>query len=195
MSERVAVPGARDVRGVLDTAAADRVVVACPPHPRMGGSKADARLRAVSDRLGAHDVACLRFDYGPWDDGRGETKDAVAACQWARDRFDRVGLFGYSFGGGVALLAAREATPDALSVLAPAAAVGDRDAAALDGVECPLQVVYGERDDTADWAPIVEAARSRGQTVERIEGDHFFAGQHARTGDLVATWFAGAFDG
>ncbi|MBX0323730.1 dienelactone hydrolase family protein [Halomicroarcula sp. F13] len=193
MSERVHVPGGREVVATLDSAAADRVVVACPPHPQYGGSRSDQRLRAVSDALGP-DVACLRFDYGPWDEGRGERVDAENALAWATDRYEAVGLFGYSFGAGVAVRAAAEggeAAPGALSVLAPPATSGGASAAdALDAVDCPVQVVYGERDDTVDWRPVVERARERDHDVESVAADHHFVGQADKVADVVATFLS-----
>ena len=189
MSTPIALPGGRDVRAVRDSVDGDALVVACPPHPQMGGSKSDSRLTGVSDALGEHGIDCLRFDYGPWDDGHGEVTDAESAVQWAREAYDAVGLFGYSFGGGVALLAAVECRPDAVSLLAPHAPVGELDAAsAVAAVECPLQVLYGERDDTGEWQAIVDAARERDATVEAIEGDHFFVGQRGRVAETVAAW-------
>ncbi|WP_225335039.1 dienelactone hydrolase family protein [Halomicrobium urmianum] len=191
----VAIPGGRDVRGTLDgDEDADAVVVACPPHPQHGGSRSDERLRAVSDALVGRAVACLRFDYGPWDEGRGEAADAENALAWARNRFDRVGLFGYSFGGAVALAAAERADPepDAVSVLAPAPRAAGIDAeAALTALSAPLQVVYGERDETADWEPLVDLARERGAAVEAMPADHFFAGQSGRVGEAVGAFLAG----
>ncbi|WP_324663998.1 dienelactone hydrolase family protein [Haloarcula sediminis] len=187
MSDPVVVPGGRDVRGRLDSSEADSAVVACPPHPRHGGSRSDPRLRAVSDAL-APDIACLRFDYGPWDDQRGPALcagDAEHALAWAGDRYDRLGLFGYSFGGGVALRAAArtDATLAACSVLAPAA-----EADALDGVDCPLQVVVGERDTAVDPAPVADRAKELGHTVERRPSGHAFHGDHDRVGRLVGAF-------
>ncbi len=106
----VLVPGGRDVRATLDragdvdstegvAASADACVVACPPHPQHRGHRGDERLRAVSAALTGGGVDCLRFDYGDWDEGYGERADARNAVAWARDRYDRVGLFGFSFGG------------------------------------------------------------------------------------------------
>lgn len=190
MSKRLALPGPRDLRATLDgDGEHEHVVVACPPHPQMQGDRHDRRLTAVSDGLTAEEVDCLRFDYGSWDEGRAEQRDVRTALDWARENYDRVGLFGFSFGGAMALLAAVPdgdgPTPDALSLLAPAAQVADDlDAAAtLDEIRCPVQVVYGERDETAEWKPVVERARERGATVEAVPADHFFVGQ----GEKVAT--------
>lgn len=192
MTDRLRIPGPRDVRATRDGPdEADAIVVACPPHPQLGGSRTDGRLTAVSDALTERGIACLRFDYGPWDEGRGEVTDAESALQWARERADSVGLFGYSFGAGVSLLAAAEADPDAVSILSPPAQIDDRDVAtAVRSVECSLQVLFGERDDTVDWEPVVEAAREQEAIVEGIEADHHFVGQRARVAERVSASFA-----
>jgi len=197
MTRPVIVPGARDVRGRLDEASADgaesdAVVVACPPHPQHGGSRSDARLRAVADALGERGVDCLRFDYGPWDEGVGERADARDAVAWAADQYDAVGLFGYSFGASIALCAAPDLDLRALSALAPTARLGpDLDAvAALDRIDCPSQIAVGERDDTVDWAPVAERAAELGHEVERLQADHFFVGRRDRVGDLAAAFLA-----
>jgi alpha/beta superfamily hydrolase len=186
----VGIPGGRGVTATLDRPGSDAVVVACPPHPQHGGSRSDSRLQAVSDAL-APDVGCLRFDYGPWEEGFGERVDAENALAWASERADAVGLFGYSFGAAVALRAAAEldaaAEPAVLSVLAPPAGLTDHlDAvAALDAIYCPVQVVVGERDDTVDWKPVADRAETLGDAVERLPADHHFVGQQGRIGETV----------
>ncbi|MDG5776244.1 alpha/beta hydrolase [Haloarculaceae archaeon H-GB2-1] len=193
MSERVVVPGARKVVATLDDGDADSVVVACPPHPQFGGNRSDSRLTAVGEALGERGIACLRFDYGPWDEGRGERTDALDAIGWARDRYDAIGLFGYSFGASVALVAASESRDlRAVSVLSPGArVVDDADVvAALDRIEVPTQVVYGERDETVDWEPVVQRARALGLAVEGLPADHHYVGQGAKVGSLVAAFLA-----
>jgi hypothetical protein len=203
MSERereaVLVPGGRDVRATLDApgGGTDACVVACPPHPQMGGRRTDRRLRTVSDHLTERGVACLRFDYGPWAEGEGELADARNALAWARERYDSVGLFGYSFGGAVALLAAAAESgdgspPAAVAVLAPAArlSAGLDAVAAVADIDCPLQVVHGERDTTVDWEPVVERARGIGAEVVAVSADHHFVGQDAVVGETVGTFLA-----
>ncbi|MEF8974318.1 MAG: alpha/beta hydrolase [Haloarcula sp.] len=190
MPDTVGVPGGRAVTATLDRPGSDAVVVACPPHPQYGGTRSDSRLQAVSDAL-APDVGCLRFDYGAWDEGRGERVDAENALAWASERADAVGLFGYSFGAAVALCAAAEcdavSEPAVLSVLAPPVGLTEHldAAAALGAVDCPVQVVVGERDDTVDWEPVADRAAALGHAVERLPADHHFVGQGGRIGGTV----------
>ncbi|RDI72537.1 alpha/beta hydrolase [Halopelagius longus] len=207
MTETVLVPGGRDVRASLDEAEdgnATACVVACPPHPRQSGHRGDDRLVAVGDELTDRGVDCLRFDYGAWDEGYGETADAGNAVAWAADRYDRVGLFGFSFGATVALLTAAEGAPtdddeqsssgrqtpsvDAVSALAPTARLADDlDAvASFDDVPVPVQVLYGTRDDTVEWEPVVERARETHQSVVEFSADHFFIGQAGKVAVRVA---------
>ncbi|WP_440770029.1 alpha/beta hydrolase [Natronorubrum sp. DTA28] len=198
----VLVPGGRDVRGTLEEpdGETNAIVVACPPHPQHGGSRTDSRLVAVAETLRESGIACLRFDYGPWDDGYGEREDVRNAIRWARDddRFDRehggtipIGVFGYSFGASQALLAAADVDADAASALAPTAQLADDlDAcASLESLECPVQICYGERDSTVDWEPVVERAKARGDEVVALSADHFFVGQNAAITDAVGDFF------
>ena len=208
MSDTVLIPGGRDVRATLDTAASDgaggesdeseraeSVVVACPPHPQQRGHRGDERLLAASDALTDRGVDCLRFDYGDWDEGYGETTDADAAVGWARDRYDRVGLFGFSFGGTVALVAAASRPSLAgVCALAPTARLNpDVDAvAALDGLVdlgVRARILYATRDSTADWEPVVERAGELGIETEAFGSDHFFVGRAGEAGETVAAFF------
>ncbi|WP_318568454.1 dienelactone hydrolase family protein [Salinigranum marinum] len=194
----VVVGGVRDVRATLDGGAGAACVVACPPHPQHGGSRSDGRLRAVSDALVERELDCLRIDYGPWTDGAGEVRDARASIRHCREvlGYDRVGLFGYSFGGAVALLAAAEGGAElaAVSALAPAHRLAaDLDAATAAGsLAVPTQVVAGARDTTVEWEPVVDAVRERGGDVVELPADHFFVGQAESVADAVAPFLAAA---
>jgi alpha/beta superfamily hydrolase len=212
VSETVLIPGGRDVRASLDTAAADggepgrdasdggdsgvdSVVVACPPHPRHRGHRGDERLTAASDALTERGVDCLRFDYGDWDEGYGESTDADNAVAWAVERYERVGLFGFSFGATVALVTAASRPGLAgVCALAPAARLNpDVDAvAALDGLVdrgVPTRILYATRDSTADWEPVVKRATALGIETAAFESDHFFVGRAGAVGEAAAAFF------
>ncbi|WP_224268162.1 alpha/beta hydrolase [Haloprofundus salinisoli] len=203
-SETVLIPGGRDVRATLDgsDAETEHVVVACPPHPQHRGHRGDERLVAVADALTDAELDCLRFDYGEWDEGRGERTDALNALDWAAERYDSVGLFGFSFGGAIALLTAAAARdtvdPVAVSALAPAAQIGEKhglDAAgALYEIRTPVQVVYATRDRTAEWEPVVDRGRELGCEVVGMEADHFFVGQSAKVAEVVGGFLVSKFD-
>lgn len=194
MTDAVVVPGERDVRGSVEAGDANTCVVACPPHPQYGGSRRDGRLRAVSSSLADRGIACLRFDYGPWADGLGEQSDVENAVAWATSRFESVGVFGYSFGGTMALLVAPTVSIDALSLLAPPVSVSGLDADTVAAVEAftgPIQVIYGARDSTVDSIPIAERARELGHSVVEMPADHFFIGNESTIGETVAGFFVG----
>jgi alpha/beta superfamily hydrolase len=196
--ETVLVPGARDVEATLDSppGGASACIVMCPPHPQHRGHRGDDRLVAVAEHLVDRGVAALRFDYGDWDEGRGEREDARNALRWASERYDAVGLFGFSFGGSVAALAA--ATTDvelcAVSLLAPTAELpaGLNAADALAEVDAKLQVVYATRDTTADWEPVVERARELDCEVVELDADHFFVGKLDHVAETVGPFLVAA---
>jgi len=205
VTDTVLIPGARDVRASLDTAASDGsrasgVVVACPPHPQQRGHRGDERLVAVSDAVGDRGIDCLRFDYGDWDEGYGESTDADEAVAWAIARYDRVGLFGFSFGGTVALAVAAERPGLAgVCALAPTARLNpDVDAVTalceIDRLGVPARVCYATRDSTADWEPVTARARELGIETVAFESDHFFVGRAGEVGEAVAAFFGSRLD-
>lgn len=218
----VLIPGGRDVRGTLEGPGpndASSVVVACPPHPEHGGHRGDRRLVAVSDALADREIACLRFDYGEWDEGYGEREDVRNAIRWAADRdwVTHVGVFGYSFGASQAILASASiagddgetdsnsnsnSPVDAVAALAPTARLGPQSdldvVATLEGLTFPAAIHYGTRDTTVEWEPIVERActlRDRDpNSPDRIElvehsSDHFFVGQHVKIAERIGSFF------
>ena len=194
MSESVIVPSDRDVRGTLDTPDRSDCVVACPPHPEYGGSRSNPLLQALSDAV---DCACLRFDYGAWDEGRGELADTRDALAWARGRYDEAALFGYSFGGCLALVAAaRESEagrpPSAVAALSPADRLSaDIDAAAaVEAIDPPVAVVYGRRDTTVDAETVADRVEAAGGVVKTMDADHFFVGQAGKVADRVGTFLS-----
>ncbi|GAA0226936.1 alpha/beta hydrolase [Haladaptatus pallidirubidus] len=192
-SNKVVVPGARNVRATLNApeGETDEIVVACPPHPQFNGNRRDNRLVALGEYLTDHGIACLRFDYGDWDEGYGEREDARNALQWGKERYDFVGIFGFSFGGGVAALAGADEGAEVIGLLAPASRLADDlDAVeVLDEINVPLKILYATRDDTANWEPLVERAEELGFEVEGFSADHFFVGQEQKVARRLGEFF------
>lgn len=191
----VVLPTDRTVRGTLEGPEdAPAGVLACPPHPQHGGNRHDGRLVAIAEAIADRGLCCLRIDYGDWDGGAGEQRDAAAGISWLDRRVDRVGICGYSFGAAVALLAAEDGPAQAVGAVAPPAALVDPGdvPAALAGRSIPVGVWYGDRDRTVDWEPVVDRARSAGATVTGLETDHLLTGVEREVADAVASFLATA---
>ncbi len=125
-------------------------------------------LRGVGDSEGVHDY------------GIGETEDCVSVIDFARARHPqatRLVIAGFSFGGYVALFAARQRRPDALLLMGPAVGMYAVPAAEADRPQ-RTWVIHGECDDVVplqnalDWA----APQQIPVTVVPQSG-HFFHGQ------------------
>ncbi|MFC3477293.1 alpha/beta hydrolase [Halobacterium litoreum] len=192
--ETVLVPGGRDVETTLDEpeGGATACVVLCPPHPQHRGHRGDDRLVAIAEYLAERGIAALRFDYGDWDEGLGEREDARNAVRWADERYETVGIAGFSFGGSIAALAAATVETElcAVAMLAPTVELpaGLNAADALADVTAPTRVVYATRDTTADWEPVVERARELGVDVVEMESDHFFLGRFGDVAEAVGSF-------
>jgi hypothetical protein len=177
------------------------LAVVCHPHPLYQGTMRNKVVHSVAraaNRLGA---PAVRFNFrgvgasgGAWDEGRGETGDALAVVEWARRRWPerRLWLAGFSFGAFVALKAALEARPAALVTVAPP--VQRFPPGETPEPDCPWLVVQGEADELVDYREVVAWAEAR-PILPRIallpETSHFF---HGRLGELqcVVQDFLGA---
>ncbi len=152
----------------------------------MGGSRADARLRAVSEALTDREIDCLRIAYR---DRATALRDVERALEWAQTRYERVGLFGYSFGGRVAVTVASAPPAPIACVSAAAPAVDEPVSRTIDG---PLQVITGDRDRTVESVPdwLTAAATNR----ETFPTGHGFAGVLDALGTAVGRFVAQTFD-
>ncbi|MDY7080866.1 MAG: alpha/beta hydrolase, partial [Halobacteria archaeon] len=141
--------------------------------PLYGGNRGDSRLTSLAEALNARGIECLRFDYGDWDDGVGETQDVIEAVEYAGENWGRVALFGYSFGTVVASNALDDISDEieALGLLAPPDEVADNLGGA--SLAIPVYAVAGERDTTVDSSRVIESI----ENAEWLEADHFYVGR------------------
>lgn len=206
-SQSVTIPGpAGTLEALLDapaTATSPRAVgVICHPHPLHGGTMTNKVVHVLSKAFNEVGAPAVRFNYrgvgastGTYDDGNGETQDAVAAMEWVAQRWPGAQLWlgGFSFGGAVAIRAA-VASPRAseiarLVTVAPAIRRVSVDSNQLP--QCPWLIVQGNRDELVDPADIQQWAQGLPvqPRVSMLDGvEHFF---HGRLGDLrevVASW-------
>lgn len=183
------------------------LAVVCHPHPLHEGTMRNKVVHTVAraaNRLGA---PALRFNFrgvgmsaGAWDEGRGETDDALAVIAWARARWPGAPLWlaGFSFGAFVALHATAVARPAALVTVAPPVgrfAVGDTPEPA-----CPWLVVQGEADELVDYRAVVEWTGARlapPQLALLPATSHFFHGRLAELQQAVQDFLAASkeYDG
>jgi alpha/beta superfamily hydrolase len=227
-AERLVIPGpAGDIQALIETPAdpvdTDEVRafgVICHPHPLYGGTldnKVVYTLARAFEQLGA---PAIRFNFrgvgaseGEYDEGIGETDDALAVITYGRHRWPRAALWlaGFSFGGAVAIRASgrvkscsaaesalrhfqpagegRDFWPlERLVVAAPAITLVD-----VQDVITPSKwlIVQGGADDVVLPRAVLEwaAKRSPPPTVTALAGaGHFFHGHLPELREAVLTF-------
>ena len=135
----------------------------------------------------ANGSTALRFNFrgvgkstGSFDEGMGETDDALAAINWLNEIEPDSSLLlaGFSFGSYVALRAAAVAQPAALITVAPP--VRMFEFASLNPPQCPWLVIQGDEDEIVDASDVINWVRTLKQApqLEIMEGaGHFFHGR------------------
>jgi alpha/beta superfamily hydrolase len=176
----------------------DACLVVCHPHPLHGGTmqnKVVTTLARAAHQLGA---PSLRFNFrgvgeseGAFDDGLGETDDALAAVAVARQHWPQAALWlaGFSFGGHVALRASArlDAPPTSLITVAPAFTRRYSSPNEVQTPSCPWLVIQGDADEVIDAAEVRAwcAALHPPPQVAMLPGvGHFF---HGRLNELRDT--------
>ena len=192
------------IEGLLDppAAAPSAVAVVCHPHPLQGGTMnnkvAYILARAFND-LGA---LSLRFNFrgvgrsaGAFDQGVGETGDALAALDWIAARHPGLPLWlgGFSFGAYVALRVQSERPLGRLVTVAPAVERFDRGS--ILEPTCPWLLVQGDADEVVAPQAVLEWANAlaRPPRIAVLPGaGHFFHGRLNDLREAVIQGFSGA---
>lgn len=165
--------------------------VICHPHPLGGGTMTNKVVHTLARCFNELGVPTLRFNFrgvgaseGSFDDGRGETQDAVAAIDWAQQRWPgrTLWLAGFSFGSFVALRAAALREPALLVTVAPP--VGRWDFSGIAAPRGRWLIVQGDRDELVDAGAVQRWAATLSPVPQlslQAGVDHFF---HGRLHDL-----------
>lgn len=201
-TERAALAGpAGNLEALVDIpAGADgsRVAVICHPHPVYGGTMTNKVVHMLAKAFNELAVPAVRFNFrgigasaGSYDDGAGETDDAVAVMDWAVQRWPGAALWaaGFSFGGAIAIRAALVRDVKRLVTVAPAIQRFGVGAVALP--RCPWLLVQGERDELVDAGEIqrwVATLASPPQLALLPGVDHFFHGRLNDLRSVVLDW-------
>jgi alpha/beta superfamily hydrolase len=163
-------------------------VVVCHPHPLYGGNMSANIVFNICQALALNNIAALRFNFrgvgksqGQFGEGVAEREDVRAALDFvlAADNINpqRIGLAGYSFGGGVAAaVAVQEERIKMLALVSPALVYGGE---ALTEYRKPKFIIIGEEDNMIAPEEVREAVAKMPEPkrFEVIPGaDHFWAG-------------------
>jgi uncharacterized protein len=173
-------------------------VVTCHPHPLYGGNMINNVVIAVCQTLVERNIVALRFNFrgvgsseGKFDDGKGEQDDLRAALAALSEHPsvdpDRLGVMGYSFGGMVALAAAKGLKQvRGLAAVSPVVTPG-----LMDGISIPAYFICGTDDHVISTDMLIREAKKMtppGQ-VDLVRGaDHLWIDREEEMADKVAAF-------
>jgi len=176
----------------------DRVAVCCHPHPLFGGTMQNKVVHALARAALDCGVPSIRFNFrgvggsqGAYDNGIGETADALAVADWAAEALGagRLWAMGFSFGSFVAYGLALSRRADRLVTVAPPVQRFDFSTLAIPA--CPWLVVQGDNDELVNHGSVLEWTRALDPAprVSLFQGaDHFFHGRITELREVVGQW-------
>ena len=194
-AERLTIAGpAGTIEVVIDTPAITPlrgVALVCHPHPLQGGTLDNKVAHTLAKTFHGLGYAAIRFNFrgvgrsaGTFDEGIGETDDALAVLQHARARFGEalpVALAGFSFGSFVQTRVAKHVKPEGLVLVGPAV-----NRFRVERVPPETIVVHGEEDDVVPLADVFEWARPQELPIVVFPGcGHFFHGRLLQLARIV----------
>jgi alpha/beta superfamily hydrolase len=204
MIEKVLIDGrAGAIEAMVESppgARGDIVAVCCHPHPLYGGTMQNKVVHTLARACHDQRVATLRFNFrgvgaseGAHDDGKGESEDAAAVADYARELTGagRLWSLGFSFGGFVAYRLATLRDAAALVTVAPP--VQRFDFTRLPVPRCPWLIAQGDADELVDHGRVLAwtATLEPPPQVRILAGaEHFFHGRLTELRSLLGAWLA-----
>ena len=165
------------------------IALVAHPHPLQGGTLDNKVAQTLAKTFFAMGYVATRFNFrgvgrseGSFDEGVGETDDALAALAHARSRFGElpVALAGFSFGSFVQTRVAASVRAERLVLVGPAV-----QRFAIASVPPDTIVIHGEEDDVVPLAAVLAWARPQQLPLVVFPGcGHFF---HGRLSQLQRT--------
>ena len=158
------------------------IALVAHPHPLQGGTLDNKVAQTLAKAFFAMGYVATRFNFrgvgkseGSFDEGVGETADALAALAHARSRFGElpVALAGFSFGSFVQTRVATSVQAERLVLVGPAVTRFAQTTVPPDTI-----VVHGEEDEVVPLAAVLEWARPQQLQIVVFPGcSHFFHGR------------------
>ena len=177
--------GALEVALNLPEGEARGIALVAHPHPLQGGTMDNKVAQTLAKTFTALDYIGVRFNFrgvgkseGAFDEGEGETDDALAALAHARREFPAFTdalpvLAGFSFGTYVQARVAGSVVPERMVLVGPAV-----QRFAADAVPADTIVIHGEQDDIVALTDVLAWARPRELPVIVFPGcGQFFHGR------------------
>ena len=171
------------------------IALVCHPLPTQGGTLDNKVVQTLAKTFFALGYVATRFNFrgvgrsaGAFDEGDGETADALAVVRHVRARFGEalpIALAGFSFGSYVQTRVARHVQAQRLVLIGPAVnRFEDAD------VPADTIVVHGEEDDVVPLADVFAWARPQQLPIVVFPGcGHFFHGRLPQLARVVrALW-------
>ena len=161
------------------------IALVAHPHPLQGGTLDNKVAQTLAKTFAGLGYVSIRFNFrgvgrseGNFDEGAGETADALAALAFGRREFSGLAqlppvLAGFSFGTYVQSRVAQSVAPERMVLIAPAVM-----RFAVDAVPADTIVIHGEEDDVVALADVFAWARPRELPIVVFPGcGHFFHGR------------------
>ena len=204
-AERYTIPGpagALEVVLNLPPSPPRGIALVAHPHPLQGGTLDNKVAQTLAKAFFALDYVAVRFNFrgvgashGAFDEGVGETEDALGALAYARAHYGAalpVALAGFSFGSYVQTRVETRFEAGRLVLVGPAV-----QRFALDAVPADTIVVHGEHDEIVPLADVLDWARPQALPVVVFPGcTHFFHGRLTHLRDaIVGMWHRGRAPG
>ena len=156
------------------------------PHPQQGGTMENKVVQTLAKSFYALGYAVVRFNFrgvdgsaGTFDEGMGETDDALSALEFARGEFGDlpIVLGGFSFGSFVQTRVYERTHPrltiERMILVGPAVS-----RFAVGAVPPDTLVIHGEEDDVVPFADVLAWARPQQLPIVVFPGcGHFFHGR------------------
>jgi len=175
------------------------IAVVCHPHPLQHGAMTNKVTYILARAFNDLGAVSLRFNFrgvgksaGIFDNGIGETSDALAAVDWLSTHYPGLPLWlgGFSFGAYIALRAQSECATKRLVTVAPA--VERFDTLSIKMPACPWLLVQGDADEVVSPQAVLDWARKLPQSpsIAILEGaGHFFHGRLNDVRQAVVDYF------